>query len=128
MGHRRFLMGLALVGSGCSAPPGVQSAPTPGPTRTAAVDAGIAAGPFAERRVYRGPCFRARGCYSLTVERDGSAVFMLVDAPMRGRASRDGHSLRFVPDGPGRGETFTTSDDFATLESPTGKFVRQTEP
>ena len=77
---------------------------------------------FAASRTYQGECMPAGsrgGCYSVTLDPDGTYRHMLLDAAMRGTYVIDGDQVTLTPDGDTDVQTMTLSADRLRL----GDFV-----
>lgn len=73
---------------------------------------------FAASRFYKGECMPAGsrgGCYSITLEPDGTYSHMLLDAAMRGTYVIEGDQVNLIPDGDAQRQTLTLSADRTKL-------------
>ena len=74
---------------------------------------------FAVSRTYQGECAPAGsrgGCYSVSLEPDGSYRHMLLDAPISGTYAIAGDKVNFTPAGAAPPSTMTLSADRTRLD------------
>lgn len=82
---------------------------------------------FAQTRFYKGECMPAGtrgGCYSVTLNPDGTYSHMLLDAAVTGTYSIDGDQVALTPNGGAEPSTMTLSADRLKL----GDFVYEVAP
>lgn len=117
--HALFAAALSLSAAACIVHTG-KPRPAPGPTQPAGDPVLSADGThFAASRTYQGECAPAGsrgGCYSITLEADGSYRQVLLDAAITGTYAISGSTVSLTPGGAAPPSTMTLSPDRTKLD------------
>ena len=105
--------------AGCPAPKGSAPPPTHEPPTGGDPLLSADGHHFAATRTYKGECMPAGtrgGCYSVTLDADGTFSHMLLDAAVTGTYSIDGDAVTLTPSGAAEPSTMTLSADRLRLD------------